>query len=98
MRNLVLGFGRLPQTAPKLYWKNPKLVKLLGGTLPALLGGKASCSHSKGGYLLSTTVIRKTEVTAVLVEHALEHAAHEAENERLKTKQKIKVGLKPVRL
>ncbi|CAK9044135.1 unnamed protein product [Durusdinium trenchii] len=29
-------------------------------------------------------------VTAVLVEHALEHAAHEAESERLKTKQKIK--------
>ena len=24
------GFGRLPQTTPKLYWKNPKLFKLLG--------------------------------------------------------------------
>ena len=29
-RNLVQGFGRLPQTTPKLYWKNPKLFKLLG--------------------------------------------------------------------
>ena len=29
-------------------------------------------------------------VTAVLVEHALEHAAHEHDAERLKTKQKIK--------
>ena len=28
--NLVPGFGRLPQTTPKLYRKNPKLFKLLG--------------------------------------------------------------------
>ena len=28
--NLVPGFERLPQTTPKLYWKNPKLFKLLG--------------------------------------------------------------------
>ena len=27
---LVPGFGRLPQTTTKLYWKNPKLFKLLG--------------------------------------------------------------------
>ena len=30
LRILVPGFGRLPQTTPKLYWKNPKLFKLLG--------------------------------------------------------------------
>ena len=30
LRNLVPGFGQLPQTTPKLYWKNPKLIKLLG--------------------------------------------------------------------
>ena len=29
-RNLVQGFGRLPQTTPELFWKNPKLFKLLG--------------------------------------------------------------------
>ena len=29
-RNLVQGFGRLPQTTPKLYWKNPKPFRLLG--------------------------------------------------------------------
>ena len=27
--NLVPDFGRLPQTTPELYWKNPKLFKLL---------------------------------------------------------------------
>ena len=32
-RSLVQGFGRLPQTPPKLYWKNPKLFKLLGKNL-----------------------------------------------------------------
>ena len=30
LANLVPGFGRLPQTTPKLYWKNPKLFKLWG--------------------------------------------------------------------
>ena len=29
-RNLVQGFGRLPQTTPKLYWKNPEPFRLLG--------------------------------------------------------------------
>ena len=29
-RNLVQGFGRLPQTTPKLYWKNPQPFRLLG--------------------------------------------------------------------
>ena len=29
-RNLVQGFGRLPQTTPKLYWKNLKPFRLLG--------------------------------------------------------------------
>ena len=29
-RNLVPGFGRLPQTTPDLYWKNPKPFRLLG--------------------------------------------------------------------
>ena len=28
--NLVPGFRPLPQTTPKLYWRNPKLFKLLG--------------------------------------------------------------------
>ena len=31
--SLVPGFGRLPQTTPKLYSKNPKLFKLLGNKL-----------------------------------------------------------------
>ena len=33
-RNLVQGFGRLPQTTPKLYWKNPKPFRLLGEQIP----------------------------------------------------------------
>ena len=33
--NLVPGFGRLPQTTPKLYWKHPKLFKLLGKNEPS---------------------------------------------------------------
>ena len=32
-RNLVQGFGRLPQITPKLYWKNPKPFRLLGKNL-----------------------------------------------------------------
>ena len=28
--SMVRGFGQLLQTTPKLYWKNPKLFKLLG--------------------------------------------------------------------
>ena len=40
-----------------------------------------------------STPLLFAEVTAVLVEHALEYAAHEAEAERLKTKHKIKAGL-----
>ena len=33
-RNLVPDFGRLPQTTPKLYWKNPKPFRLLGNNKP----------------------------------------------------------------
>ena len=29
-RNLVQGFGRLPQTTPKLYWKNPNAFQAVG--------------------------------------------------------------------
>ena len=35
-RNLVQGFGRLPQTTPKLYSKNPKPFRLLGKKTPTL--------------------------------------------------------------
>jgi len=43
--------------------------------------------------LLFFSVALMNLVTAVLVEHALEYAAHEAEAERLKTKSKIKAAL-----
>ena len=41
-RNLVQGFGRLPHTTPKLYWKNPKLFKLLGN----IAKKQSSATHS----------------------------------------------------
>ena len=34
-RNLVPGFGGLPQTTPKLYWKNPEPFRLLGNKTKA---------------------------------------------------------------
>ena len=55
-----------------------------------LLNVFLACSHSKGGYSLSTT-LRLPEVTAVLVEHALSHASREEELKRARTKQKIKL-------
>ena len=40
--NLVPGLGRLPQTTPKLYWKNPKLFKLLGKIEPSFFKGHSA--------------------------------------------------------
>ena len=40
--NLVPGFGRLPQTTPKLYWKNPKLFKLLRKNEPSFFKGHSA--------------------------------------------------------
>ena len=40
--NLVSGFGRLPQTTPQLYWKNPKLFKLLGKNEPSFFKGHSA--------------------------------------------------------
>ena len=37
---LVPGFGRLPRTTPKLYWKNPKLFKLWGKNETSFFKGR----------------------------------------------------------
>ena len=41
---LVPGFWPLPQTTPKLYWKNPKLLKLLGKTYISPV--QRNCCHT----------------------------------------------------
>ena len=53
-RNLVQGFGRLPQTTPKLYWKNPKPFRLLGKKL--ILFATASSPAGRSPYKLQATV------------------------------------------
>ena len=62
LKNLVRGFRRMPQTTSKLYWKNPKLFKLLGNKFQMVAKLPDLCQLCKQAFQLQEANDRFEEV------------------------------------